>query len=143
MADHWPLPQIGSMDLQAKVACLSRPEIYPERPAAVEVVQTHMSFVFLTGSYAYKLKKPVRYHFLDFSTLEARYRDCQEEVRLNRRLARDVYLGVVPLTLAPQGGLRLGGDGEPVEWLVQMRQLPKRLMLESPNFTPHPCSIES
>lgn len=128
---HWPLPQIGSMDLQAKVACLSRPEIYPERPAAVEVVQTHMSFVFLTGSHAYKLKKPVRYHFLDFSTLEARYRDCQEEVRLNRRLARDVYLGVVPLTFAPQGGLRLGGDGEPVEWLVQMRQLPKRLMLDS------------
>lgn len=131
IVENRPLPQSGALDLQAKVACLSRPETYPERPAAVEVVQTHMSFVFLTGTHAYKLKKPVRYHFLDFSTLDARYRDCQEEVRLNRRLAPDVYLGVVALTLAPRGGLTLGGDGEPVEWLVRMRQLPKRLMLDS------------
>ncbi len=118
------------MDLQAKVAYLSRPDSYPENPRAVEAVQTHMAWVFLTDRHAYKLKKPVRYSFLDFGTLEARRFDCEEEVRLNRRLARDVYLGVVPLTLAPGAGLRLGGDGEPVEWLVKMRRLPRELMLD-------------
>jgi len=89
-----------------------------------------MSFVFLSDRYAYKLKKPVRYEFLDFSTLEARRTDCLEEVRLNRRLARGVYLDVVPLTLDPGGQLRLGGNGEAVEWLVKMRRLPRELMLD-------------
>lgn len=117
-------------DLHAKVAFLSRTESYPERPTTVEVIQTHMSFVFLTGQHAYKLKKPVRYEYLDFSTLEARRTDCDEEMRLNRRLARDVYLDVVALTRSPQGELRLGGEGEPVEWLVKMRRLPRELMLD-------------
>lgn len=89
-----------------------------------------MSCVFLTDRHAYKLKKPVRYPFLDFSTLEARRRDCDEEIRLNRRLARDVYLGVVPLTLGRRNRLQLDGDGETVEWLVKMRRLPRRLMLD-------------
>ncbi len=119
-----------SIDLRAKVACLSRPASYPEATSAVEVVQTHMSCVFLTDRHAYKLKKPVRYDFLDFGTLEARRFDCLEEVRLNRRLAPDVYLDVVPLSLAPEGGLLLGGDGEVVEWLVRMRRLPKQFMLD-------------
>lgn len=109
---------------------MSRSESYPEKPAAVEVVQTHMSCVFLTGDHAWKLKKPVRHDFLDFSTLEARRADCEEELRLNRRLARDVYLGVVPLADTPQGALRLGGDGPVVEWLVKMRRLPAQWMLD-------------
>jgi len=116
--------------LEAKVAHLSLPDSYPEQPAAVAVIQTHMSFVFLTDHHAYKLKKPVRYEFLDFSTLEARHTDCLEEMRLNRRLARDIYLDVVMLTRAPGGQLRLAGDGEAVEWLVKMRRLPRELMLD-------------
>jgi len=116
--------------LRAKVAFLSRPESYPERPAAVEVVQTHMSCVFLTDRHAWKLKKPVRQDYLDFSTLEARRKDCEEELRLNRRLARDVYLDVVPLTIAAGGALQLQGDGQVVEWLLRMRRLPRRLMLD-------------
>jgi len=116
--------------LEAKVAHLSRTASYPEQPAAVEVIQTHMSFVFLTDRHAYKLKKPVRYEFLDFSTLEARRIDCLEEVRLNRRLARDIYLDVVALTQAPGGQFRLAGNGEAVEWLVKMRRLPHELMLD-------------
>ncbi|OGA25173.1 MAG: hypothetical protein A3I02_08760 [Betaproteobacteria bacterium RIFCSPLOWO2_02_FULL_67_26] len=118
------------IELRGKVSFLSRPESYPEHPTAVEVVQTHMSCVFLTDSHAYKLKKPVRYDYLDFSTLAARRADCEEELRLNRRLARDVYLGIVPLTVAPGGGVRLGGDGEVVEWLLMMRRLPRRSMLD-------------
>jgi aminoglycoside phosphotransferase family enzyme len=119
-----------AITLREKVSHLTRPESYPEKSAAVEVVQTHMSVVFLTDQYAWKLKKPVRYDFLDFSTLAARRADCEEELRLNRRLARDVYLEIVPLTVTSQGALRLGGDGEVVEWLVKMRRIPARWMLD-------------
>ena len=66
-------------------------------PSTVELVQTHISFVFLAGDEVYKVKKPVRFSFLDFSTLERRRHFCREEVRLNRRLAPDVYLGVVAI----------------------------------------------
>jgi uncharacterized protein len=115
--------------LADKVACLSRPESYAEGASAVEIIETHMSFVFLTDRYVYKLKKPVRYPFLDFRTLEARRFNCQEELRLNRRLARNVYLGVVPLALT-RDGFELDGAGPPVEWLVKMRRLPRHLMLD-------------
>jgi aminoglycoside phosphotransferase family enzyme len=121
-----------SPDLRAKVAFLSDPASYPAKPAAVEVVQTHMSCVFLTDRHAYKLKKPVRFDFLDFSSLEARRVNCEEELRLNRRLARDVYIEVIPLMSAPDDRLVLGGGGggEVVDWLVKMRRLPARLMLD-------------
>ena len=116
--------------LRTKVAFLSNPGNYPEKLTAVEVVQTHMSCVFLTDRHAYKLKKPVRYDFLNFSTVEARRVDCEEELRLNRRLARDVYIDVVPLVLTRDGGLVLGGAGKVVDWLVKMHRLPARLMLD-------------
>ncbi|WP_461579667.1 hypothetical protein [Thiobacillus sp.] len=89
-----------------------------------------MSWVFLTDTHAYKLKKPVRYDYLDFSTVEARRLDCEAEVRLNRRLAPDVYLGVVALVLDAAGRLRLGGAGETVDWLVRMWRLPADRMLD-------------
>jgi aminoglycoside phosphotransferase family enzyme len=120
----------GDPGLAAKVGFLSRRDSYAEAPRAVEMVETHMSWVFLTDRHAYKLKKPVRYEFLDFSTLAARRADCEAEVRLNRRLAPDVYLGMVALTLDRGGGLQLGGPGEPVEWLVKMRRLPAARMLD-------------
>lgn len=120
----------AGVTLDAKLAFLRRTEAYPDAPQRVEAVETHMSWVFLAGEFVYKLKKPVRYDFLDFSTPEARCRDCEEEVRLNRRLAPEAYLGVVTLALAPGGGLRLGEGGEPVDWLVRMRRLPERLMLD-------------
>lgn len=115
--------------LADKVAFLQRPESYAERPAAVEAVETHLAWVFLTDRHAYKLKKPVRYPFLDFSTIAARRRDAMEEVRLNQRLAPGVYLGAVPLT-ADQGRLGLGPPGTPVDWLVWMRRLPRTRMLD-------------
>lgn len=117
--------------LDRKVAFLRRPESYPEGTRRVEAIETHIAWVFLTDEHAYKLKKPVRHEFLDFTSLEARRRDCEEELRLNRRLAPDVYLGLVPLALrADAGRLSLGGPGEPVEWLVRMRRLPHDRMLD-------------
>jgi aminoglycoside phosphotransferase family enzyme len=96
----------------------------------VEVVETHMSWVFLTDRHVYKLKKPVRYDYLDFSTLAARHRNCMEEVRLNRRFATNVYEGVVPLTVDAQGALQIAGSGAIIDWLVQMRRLPAERMLD-------------
>jgi aminoglycoside phosphotransferase family enzyme len=113
-----------------KVRFLSGPSAYADAPTDVVVIETHMSFVFLAGERAYKFKKPVRFPFLDFSTLHARAINCREEVRLNRRLAPDIYLGIVALTLSADGRLALRGDGIVVEWLVEMRRLPADLMLD-------------
>jgi uncharacterized protein len=128
--DRDPLGPQAPPSLSDKVAFLSRPESYPEGAACVTAIETHMSWVFVTDRLVYKMKKPVRFPYLDFSTLEARRRTCEESLRLNRRLAADVYLGLVPLTCT-DAGLRLGGPGEPVEWLEQMRRLPERMMLDS------------
>jgi len=117
-------------ELAAKLGFLGRPQAYPETTSRVEAVETHMSWVFLTDTHAYKLKKPVRYPYLDFSTAEARRLDCEEEVRLNRRLATEVYLGVMPLVRDAEGRLSLGGAGETVDWLVRMRRLPADRMLD-------------
>lgn len=114
----------------ALVAWLSTPDAYSRRPSDVERVETHISCVFLAGSEVYKLKKPVRFDFLDFSTLPAREHACREEVRLNRRLASHVYLGVVPVTAQAGGTFALEGDGEVVDWLVHMRRLPEDRMLD-------------
>lgn len=125
-----PARTTSRADLAAKVTFLQDSASYPEETRQVEAIETHMAWVFLTDRHAYKLKKPVRYEFLDFSTLAARKRTCEEEVRLNRRLAADVYLGVVPLTETDAGDLELDGDGPPIEWLVKMRRLPRELMLD-------------
>ncbi|HEX2510569.1 MAG TPA: hypothetical protein VHK66_08630 [Microvirga sp.] len=89
-----------------------------------------MSWVFLAGDRVLKLKKPVRYPQLDFSTLAAREANCREEVRLNARLAPDTYLGVVSLRRTPAGELTIDGDGDVVDWLVAMRRLPDDRMLD-------------
>ncbi len=114
--------------LDAKVEFLSRPDSYG---LAVPVVrhETHMSWVFLAGDRAYKLKKPVRFPYLDFSTLERREQACRAELALNRRLAPDIYLEVMPLA-DRAGVLHLGGEGTPVDWLVVMRRLDERFMLD-------------
>lgn len=115
--------------LAAKVSFLSKPHAYPEGTTRVDSIETHMSWVFLTDRHAWKLKKPVCHGHFDFGTLEARRRDCEDELRLNRRLTRDVYLEAVPLALDEQGGFRLGGAGRTIDWLVKMRRLPAERML--------------
>jgi uncharacterized protein len=119
-----------AVPFESEVAALRQSETYPEGPEAVEAIETHMSWVFLTGSHAYKLKKPVRYDGLDFGSLATRHFYCSEELRLNRRLSSDVYLDVVALRQDALGALRIAGTGAVVEWLVKMRQLPADRMLD-------------
>ena len=110
-----------------------RPELYPHRVREVEHVQTHISHVFLTGSYAYKIKKPLNLGFLDFSTLERRVHFCQEELRLNRRLAPDIYLAVLGL-VSEDGEHRLKPlnetGGQLLEPVLQMRQMDRARQMD-------------
>jgi aminoglycoside phosphotransferase family enzyme/predicted kinase len=111
-----------SLDHAALVEAMRNPSFYDEPVEQVRFLQTHISSVFLTGKYVYKLKKPVNFGFLDYSTLELREQNCRAEVALNRRLAPSVYLGAVPVTLDGDR-LALNGDGEVVDWVVAMREL--------------------
>jgi len=119
------------VSLPPLIAALSRPDFYAHRPAAVTLVQTHISYVLLAGEHVYKIKKPVRFTFLDFSTLERRRHFCHEEVRLNRRLAPDVYLGVLAVS-KDSGAYRLTAEDDPsaVEYVIEMRRLPAHRMLD-------------
>jgi aminoglycoside phosphotransferase family enzyme len=116
--------------IERKVAFLGSPAAYAERPSRVERIETHFSWVFLTDRYVYKLKKPLYGEGFDFSSSEARRRNAEEEVRLNRRLAQDVYIGIVPLTLERGCNLAIAGAGVVVDWLVEMVRLPAERMLD-------------
>ena len=111
------------------LAALHEPRTYPRGVDRVEVIETHISRVFLAGDYAYKVKKPVALGFLDFSTLDARRFFCKEELRLNRRTAPELYLAVVPITEA-RGGVHVGGSGEALEYAVEMRRFPQEALAE-------------
>lgn len=104
------------------ISAMQQPEFYPHPVSAVELRQTHISTVFLTGSFVYKIKNPVNLGFLDFSTLDQRHYYCRREVQLNRRLARDIYIDVVPIT-GRDHDYHLDGEGPAVEYAVKMRQL--------------------
>ncbi len=103
---------------------LKNPSLYGSDVDNVNVLQTHISFVALTGEYAYKIKKPVNFGFLDFSTLEKRKQFCKEELRLNKRLCPDIYLDVIPLT-QNNDHLELNGKGPVVEYAVKMKEFPQ------------------
>ena len=109
---------------------LKNPATYGSDVDSVDVLQTHISFVVLTGKFAYKIKKPVDFGFLDFSTLEKRKYFCEEEVRLNRRLCPDIYLDVVPLT-REGGKLVMGGRGQVVDYAVKMQEFSQEQIMNN------------
>jgi aminoglycoside phosphotransferase family enzyme/predicted kinase len=111
------------------VRALLEPRAYPEVPGKIELLQTQMSFVFLTDEFVYKVKKAVNLGYLDYTTEEKRQFYCQKEVELNRRLCPEVYLGVVPIT-RERGAIRIGGRGEVIEHAVKMRRLPQEAMMD-------------
>jgi aminoglycoside phosphotransferase family enzyme/predicted kinase len=118
--------QVESVEL---VAALRNPAFYDPPVERVDFLQTHISSLFLTGERVYKLKKPVNFGFLDFSTVELRERYCRAEVELNRRLAPEVYIAAQPIT-CDEDRIRLHGDGPIVDWVVVMNQLDERLLGE-------------
>ena len=117
------------LQLPEMVRALLEPKAYPDTLRRIELVQTQMSFVFLTDNYVYKVKKPVNLGYLDYTTLDKRHFYCQKEVELNRRLCPDAYLGVVPITQR-KGDIFIEGQGEVTEYAVKMRRLPQKAMMD-------------
>ena len=111
------------------IKSLLKTDAYPETVSSVELIQTHVSWIFLAGDTAYKIKKPVDFGFLNFSTIDRRRFYCHEEVRLNSRLCPDIYLGVVEVRESP-GGAAFFGDGPVIDYAVKMRRLPAERMLD-------------
>jgi len=109
------------------VEALLKPENYDEEVKNIRHLQTHISHVFLTGKFAYKIKKPVNFGFLDFTTLEKRKFYCEKELELNRRLSPEIYLEVVSIT--KDGGIKIKGKGETVEYAVKMKELPQEKIM--------------
>lgn len=112
----------GIVNQDAVVDFLADPGSYDPRPERVERIDTHGAIIFLAGAHAFKMKRAVKLPYLDFSTLEKRRRICEHEIERNRATAPDLYLDVVPVTRVDEGRLSLDGAGQPVEWLVRMRQ---------------------
>jgi aminoglycoside phosphotransferase family enzyme/predicted kinase len=112
------------------IAALQNPEVFDHPVGEISVLETHISWVILTGEFAYKIKKAVDFGFLDFSTLARRHYYCQEELRLNRRFAADLYLEVVSVTGSVDRPV-LQGPGEPIEYAVKMRQFPQQDLLSN------------
>ena len=116
-------------ELPPLIQALLKPEAYPDPPRTIELVQTQISYVFLADDLVYKIKKPVDFGFLNFTTLEKRRYYCQKEIELNRRLCPDAYLGVVTVT-EDNGSFCIGGQGDIAEYAVNMRLLPRELMMD-------------
>jgi len=124
------LPVGTGNDAERMLEALRNPRCYPHPVARVTRLETHISWVILTGSYAYKIKKPVNLGFLDFTSLAARRHYCDEELRLNRRLAPDIYLETIAITGSPQQPV-IGGSGPGIEYAVKMREFPQSALLDS------------
>ena len=117
-----------SQNLPLFVQFLLDPRPYPHEVSGVDLIQTHISYVFLAGDYVYKFKKPVDFGFLDFTTLAKRRFFCEQELILNRRLCPSIYLGLAAVT-EDVDGLHLDGPGEAIEFGVKMRRMPEELMM--------------
>lgn len=118
-------------DLPPMIEGLLLPDAYAERPASVELLQTHISYLLLTPAHVYKIKKPVDFGFLDFTTLERRRYFCQQELTLNQRISPDIYLDVVEVRRDGSGRYTIGGPGETVEYAVKMVRLPQDRIMSS------------
>jgi len=111
------------------LAFLGDPAGHDPVPDRVERIDTHGAVVFLAGPSVYKVKRAVRYAYMDYSTLERRHAMCLRELEINRRTAPQIYLGVLPITRRADGGLAIGGSGEPVEWALHMRRFEQDALL--------------
>ncbi len=121
---------MGKTGQDATIAFLSRPDSYAGGVTAVETIITHASMVFLAGDRAYKLKRAVKYPYLDFSTPELRHRACATELALNRRTAPGLYLAVRSLDCTPDGDIAWEGSGKAIDWVVVMRRFEQSALFD-------------
>lgn len=115
---------------QALINALQNPALYPHPVDGFQLIETHISWVLLTGEYAYKIKKPMNFGFLDFTSLGQRQHFCNEELRLNQRMTEGLYLEVLPITGSVEAP-RIGGEGQAFEYVLKMRQFPQGQMLNT------------
>lgn len=110
------------------VEALKNPKAYDEEVSKIRLLQTHISYIFMTGKYVYKIKKSVNFGFLDFTTLESRKFYCEEELRLNRRLCGDMYVSVLPIALSDDI-IKINGEGKVIEYAVKMKEIPQNTIM--------------
>ena len=117
------------MDSSTLIKFMLNPDTYPFKPEKVDMLQTHISYLFIAGEYVYKIKKPVNFGFIDYSTLEKRKFYCGQEIRLNSRLSPEIYLGISHI-VSDKGIFSLNGKGEIEEYAVRMKRLPENMMMD-------------
>ncbi|MBI3813582.1 MAG: hypothetical protein HY279_03825 [Nitrospinae bacterium] len=117
------------MDSSALIKLMLNPNTYPVKPERVYMLQTHISYLFISGEYVYKVKKPVNFGFINYSTIEKRKFYCEQEIRLNSRLSPEIYLGISHI-VSDKGILSLNGKGEIEEYAVRMKRLPEDMMMD-------------
>ena len=126
---HQAAPRADAKD-NPFISSLLSAAAFPHDTAEIRYLETHISWVLLTGPYAYKIKKPVTLGFLDFSTIDLRKHYCDEELRLNRRWAPEIYLGVVEVRGSPEAAM-IGGTGPLIDYAVKMKQFPQSARLDA------------
>ena len=127
---HEEPPRIGDTGSGRLIAALHDPLAYGHPVQYIRLIETHISWVFLTGHYVYKIKKPIDFGFIDFSTLDRRRHYCAEELRLNRRFAPEIYLETVEIR-GSESAPHIGGDGEIIEYAIRMREFPQSCLLSA------------
>ena len=137
---HENLPRVDDPTASPLIASMNNPAAFGHPLQYVKLIETHISWILLTGEYAYKIKKPVNFGFLDFSTLEKRYHYCREELRLNQRFSPQIYLDVVEIR-GSKYEPRIGGSGEIIEYAVKMVEFPQQCLLSN-YATNHELSTE-
>lgn len=115
---------------EEKTNFLLQPHNYPFYVDKVAVKETHMSLVFLADGFVYKMKKPVRYDLFDHRSLHSRFINCREEIKINKQLAKNIYVGLAPLVLNKKEQLQLEAEGEVIEWFIKMKRIPEESMLD-------------
>ena len=129
--DHDASGYVVPEEQQAVFELMRDPQSYDPPPDTVEIISTHGAFIFLAGPYAFKLKRSVRYSYLDYSTLEQRRRMCLKELERNQPSAPEIYRGIVPITKSELGKLSIGGSGTPVEWAIHMNRFDQDSLLSN------------
>jgi aminoglycoside phosphotransferase family enzyme len=122
---------LGGQGMPSMIEDLLNPANLPDETEGVSLVQTHISTVLIADQFVYKIKKPVDFGFLDFTTLEKRRYYCDQEIRLNSRLSRGLYLGIVPVLYDGEHYKMGGGQGRIVEYAVKMKRLPEEMLMKS------------